>query len=292
MPELWTNGVRLHYAVEGEGAEVLLLHPVGLDLTAWDALAGVLSNDFRVLRVDLRGHGQSAALPPSNLADFVTDVHLLLGTLRCTPVDVIGLSLGGMVAQLLAIEYPDDVRSLVLAATASTFSPAMREMLIDRGMTAEREGMQAVVQPTLERWFTPGFLHSEVVARCRQRLLTDDVACWTATWRAMAALETLPRLNEIHVPTFVVTGDADASTPPSAAQTIVDSIGGARLSILAGAPHLAPYERPDLFTPLVLSFLGSETKGQVLGQALLDGIQPEEDQASHTPGVALPPMGH
>lgn len=255
MPEILTNGVRLHYVVEGEGATVLLLHPIGLDLTWWDTLSTALHDDFRVLRVDLRGHGHSEALPPSCLEDFVADIHTLLQALHCTGAHVIGLSLGGMVAQLLAIEYPDDVRSLILAATASTFSPTMREVLMNRAVTAEREGMQAVVQATLERWFTPGFLSSDIVARCRQRLLADSVRCWAATWRAIAALDILPRLNEIHVPTFVVAGDADASTPPSVAQSIADSIRGARLSILPGAPHLAPFERPDLFTPFVLSFL-------------------------------------
>lgn len=255
MPLASVNGVRLHYEVKGNGATVLLLHPIGLDLTWWQSLADALCSEFLVLSVDLRGHGQSEVIPPSRLEDVVADTHALLDTLRLAPVHVVGLSLGGMVAQLLALEYPNDVRSLVLAATASTFAPEQRELLIARGTKAERGGMQAIVQETLERWFTPAFLNTEVAARCRQRLLSNDVHCWAATWRAIAALDVVPRLKELHVPTLVVTGDMDASTPPSVAQRSAESIQGAILRILPGVSHLAAFEQPEHFNPLVHSFL-------------------------------------
>src|SRR3989338_2014511 len=126
-----------------------------------------------------------------------------------------------------------------------------------RGEAAEQGGMAAVVQPTLERWFTAGFLDSPLVAHCRQRLLANDVGAWAATWRAIAELDTLPQLSEIRAPTLVTTGDADVSTPVPAAQVIAEHIPGAILKVMPGAPHMAPYERPDLFNPLVLEFLRS-----------------------------------
>ncbi|WP_166173081.1 alpha/beta fold hydrolase [Rubrobacter tropicus] len=250
------KSVSLRHEVEGEGETVLLLHPVGLDLTWCGPLAERLRPHFRVLRVDLRGHGGSPVPPgPWRIEDLAADVHALLGATRLGPAHVVGLLLGGMVAQVLAIDHPDDVRSLVLSGTACTFAPSVREALAARGAAAEDCGMQAVVRPTLERWFTPGFLGSELVERCRQRLLSDNVAGWAATWRAISVFDALPRLREISVPSLVAAGSVDTSTPPEVARTIAEAIPGATLHTMPGAPHMAPFERPDLFDPLVLTFL-------------------------------------
>lgn len=252
------NGLRLHYQIEGQGPLVLFLHPVGLDLTWWKPQVEALRSEFQVLRLDFRGHGESAiASPPYTLLDFANDAHALLEVLRLAPAHVIGLSLGGMVAQLLALEYPADVHSLVLADTLCTLPDAARQAMRARGEAAELGGMAAVAQPTLERWFTAGFLDSPLVTHCRQRLLANDVGAWAATWRAIAELDTLPRLTEIRAPTLVTTGDGDVSTPVPAAEVIANHIPGAILKIMPGAPHIAPYERPDLFNPLVVEFLRS-----------------------------------
>lgn len=252
------NGVRLHYRVEGQGPAVLLLHPVGLDLTWWELQVDALRPVFQVIRLDFRGHGESEVAPfPYTLADFANDAHALIGALGIGPVHVVGLSLGGMVAQVLALEYPEDARSLVLAATACTLPAEARPAMRARGEAAEQGGMAAVVKPALERWFTPGFLGTPLVARCRERLLANDVGAWAATWRAIADLDTLLRLGEISVPTLVTTGDADLSTPVPAARVIADHVRGAILRVMAGAPHMAPFERPDLFNPVVIEFLRS-----------------------------------
>ncbi len=252
------NRLRLHYRIEGQGPVVLLLHPVGLDLTWWEPQVEALRSEFQVLRLDFRGHGESAiASPPYTLVDFANDAHALLEALKLAPAHVIGLSLGGMVAQVLALEYPADVRSMVLAGTLCTLPAAARQAMRARGEAAEQGGRAAVVQPTIERWFTGGFLESPLVAQCRQCLLTNEVGAWAATWRAIAELDTLPRLSEIRASTLVTTGDADVSTPVAAAQIIADHIPGAILKVMPGAPHMAPYERPDLFNPLVLEFLRS-----------------------------------
>lgn len=250
------NGIELHYELAGEGPAVLLLHPVGLDLSWWEPQVEALRSEFQVLRLDFRGHGESAlAPPPYTIVDFADDAHAFLQALEINAAHVIGLSLGGMVAQELALGYPAAVRSLILTNTLCTLPTQARQAMRARGEAAKQGGMAAVVKPTLERWFTPGFIRSPLVARCRERLLANDVDAWAATWNAIADLDTLPRLSGIHVPTLVTTGDADVSTPVSAAQVIADHIEGATLRVMAGAPHMAPYERPDLFNPLVLEFL-------------------------------------
>ena len=124
------NRLRLHYQLEGQGPVVLLLHPVGLDLPWWESQVEALRSEFQVLRPDFRGHGESAiASPPYTLVDFANDAHALLEELKLAPAHVIGLSLGGMVAQVLAREYPADVRSLVLADTLCTLPDAARQTL-------------------------------------------------------------------------------------------------------------------------------------------------------------------
>ena len=256
--ELKVNGLQLHYQLDGQGPAVLLLHPVGLDLTWWDLQVEALRSEFQVLRMDFRGHGKSAiAPPPYTLAKFAADAQALLGALHMGPVHVIGLSLGGMVAQVLALEFPTEVHSLILSNTLCTLPAEARQAMRARGEVAEQGGMATVIEPTIERWFTRGFLDSPLVARCRRHLLAQDVGAWASTWRAIADLDTLPRLGEIHVPTLVTTGDADVSTPVAAAQSIANHITGAVLKVIPGAPHMAPYERPELFNPLVLEFLRS-----------------------------------
>jgi len=258
MPYVGVGRFHLYYEIEGDGQTVVLLHAVGLDLTCWEAQAEALAPHFRVLRVDLRGHGRSDVPPPPyTLEGFAEDVHELLGALQLAPAHVIGLSLGGMVAQVLALDYPQAVRSLVLADTNSTLPPDARPAMVERGEAAKHGGMSAVVDTTLARWFTPGFMGADVVARCRERLLADDVGAWAATWQAISELNTEPRLPGIRVRTLVITGENDVSAPVARAQAMAALIPGARLEIVAGASHMAPLEHPALFNATVLAFLRS-----------------------------------
>ncbi len=256
MPYATVANTCFYYEIGGEGPTVVLLHPVGLDSSCWSLQVEALLPKFRVVRPDFRGHGRSDVTPPPyTLGGLAADVHLLLQQLRQTPAHVIGLSLGGMVAQVLALEHPEVVRSLVLADTNSTMPPEARRAMIERGEVAIRGGMTSVLDSTLARWFTPAFLSSEVVARCRERLLADDVQGWAGGWQAISGVDTDPRLGEIRVPTLVMVGELDVSAPVSRARAMAERIPGASLHVVAGAPHMAPLERPELFNPPLLDFL-------------------------------------
>jgi 3-oxoadipate enol-lactonase len=256
MPYTTTASVRIYYEFEGQGPTVLLLHPVGLDSTCWRAQVAVFASHFEVLRVDLRGHGRSDTPPPPySLSEYAGDIHALLRELRRGPAHVLGLSLGGMVGQVLALEHPADVRSLVLADTNSTLGPDARRAIVERGEAAKRGGMVSILDTTLARWFTPDFMGSEIVAQTRARLLADNVEGWAAAWRAISELDTEPRLTEIRVPTLVIIGEGDLSVPVSRARAMADRIPGAAFHVVPGAPHMAPLENPDLFNLPVLDFL-------------------------------------
>ena len=247
----------LHCEVTGTGRDLVLLHPVGLDHTFWQSLATAAARTHRVIAIDLRGHGRS---PPADkgtsLDDYVDDIHATIAQHCKAAAGVLGLSFGGMLAQMLALRHPEDVAGLVLCGCTGGFADEVRPVLRERGLAAERDGMEAIVAATIERWFTPAFRADPAVERVRQRLRTDDAVSWSAAWHAMSTFHALPRLGEIAVPTLVIAGELDAATPVAGATKLAESIRGARLRVLASAPHMMQIERADDYTAAVMQFLG------------------------------------
>lgn len=248
--------VSLNSKVEGRGPHVVLLHPVGLDLACWDAVADRLARDYTVLRPDLAGHGLSA-LPRdgASLADYADDVHELLVTLAFGPAAVVGLSFGGMVAQVLALRHPADVAGLVVCGCGATFPAAIRDVLRERGDSATRGGMEAVLDETLQRWFTPGFISGGGAEATRLRLLADRPAGWAAAWHAISELDVFAQLPGIAVPTLCLAGELDVAAPPVMLQAVAAQIPGARAQVLPLAPHMMQIETADGFAAAVEAFL-------------------------------------
>jgi 3-oxoadipate enol-lactonase len=249
----------LHYRIDGSGPRVLLLHPVGLDLTFFEPLAEELSQSYRVLRIDMRGHGGSPpghdAHPP-HLEDYADDIHALLRELRYTPAAVIGFSFGGMLAQHLAFRHQGDVNALVASACSSTLSDASRKAVAERGAVAEREGMAAVVDATIERWFTDAFRQAGGDDPVRRRLLSNDVRSWREAWTAIAQVNTAPYLSSIKVPTLCLAGGCDVSAPPPVVEAIAKGIPGACFAVIPGAPHMLFIEQPQTVAIEISDFLG------------------------------------
>ena len=146
------------------------------------------------------------AQPANGLRDYVDDVHRLLAALAFAPAVVIGFLFGGMLAELLALEYPDDVNALVIAACPSTLTDQGRAIMAERGALAERDGIAAGLDATMARWFTESFRRGGGDASFRARISTTDVSGWVQAWRAMAAINTAPRLESIAVPTLCLAG--------------------------------------------------------------------------------------
>jgi 3-oxoadipate enol-lactonase len=247
--------VELNHRIDGSGPRVLLLHAVGMDLTLLDALAAILSKEFTILRADLRGHGKSPYVPAASLEDYADDVHALLAKLSFAPCAVAGFALGGMVTQALAVKYPQDVRALVIASCAHAQTPDSAKALALRATDAQRDGMTAILDVTMRRWFTDPFIARGADAAVRQRLRTDDVRAWSDAFNAMANIDTAPRLKAIKVPTLCLVGEIDKSTPPPVVRAIADTIPGARFAILPGAPHMPFFEIPEETACVVGGFL-------------------------------------
>jgi len=254
-----TNG--LNYELGGRGPFVVLLHPVGLDLTFLAPVAEILRNEFTVLTVDQRGHGKSpASAPAHSLVDYADDLHALLTRLALTPVAIVGFSFGGMVAQELALKYSQDVSALVVCASRASLPTAARDIARARGDDARQRGMGEVLEATLDRWFTPAFRASGKEGTAKARLLSDNVEGWAQAWYAMAAVDTLPRLGSIRAPTLCLAGELDKSSPPETMKEMAAAIPDARYAELKGAPHMLFREQPEATARIVGDFLRNALK--------------------------------
>jgi 3-oxoadipate enol-lactonase len=256
----------LHYSVRAPRSgkaprhTVVLSHALGCDLTMWDQLATLLAADCRVIAYDHRGHGSSDTLPGmASMADLADDAARLLRELDSGPVVWVGLSMGGMVGQELALRHPSLVRALVLANTTSGYPEAARAVWEQRIATVREQGIEAIADAVMGRYFHDGFraAHAAIVARFRQRLVTTDAPGYIACCNAVGKMDTAARLGAIAAPTLVIAGELDQGTPVSMAQELAAGIPGAKLEVLAGASHLSAIEQPKAFAEAVQGFLAT-----------------------------------
>ena len=264
MPILQANGIDLYYEEAGNGPTLLLLNGEGGNTLDWAALLPALTDRFQVITFDARGAGRSSAPPgPYSTRQMADDAAAVLDHVGAARAHVVGLSLGGMVAQELALAHPERVDRMALLAThARPASPALWDAWTTFFVQAqERELDRAGVVLWFMAWmFTPAFMarHEQVMEAVAQ--WQDDPLLATAHGRgapgaAARAHDTLERLPLIAAPTLVVVGDQDILTPAAAARELAEGIRGARLQVLEGGGHLALFEREAAFTDALLAFL-------------------------------------
>ena len=242
----------------GAGAPVLLVHAIGCDHRMWDGLGIALSTRFRVIRMDVRGHGRSAVTPgPYTLDQLADDARELLDSLKIDKAHWVGLSMGGMIGQAFALRHPSRLRKLVLANTTSTYGTQGPEMWEARAKAVGEGGMAAVKELAMQRYFTDDFRASstDIVDRIGSGFLATDPAGYIACCNAIRDLDFSGDLHRIKAPTLVIAGEKDAGTPVAMSKAIADAIPGARLAVIQGASHLSAVENPEAFNKLVEDFL-------------------------------------
>jgi 3-oxoadipate enol-lactonase len=213
-----------------------------------------------LIAIDFRGHGRSSKIEGKiKLGDLADDVAAVIKDEDLVSAHIVGVSMGGMVAQHLALSYPRLVRSLILCSTASTFPEAFRSVIRGRGEFNANAGMQSIVQSTLEGWFSPATQSSELAKQCTERLLRNDPHSWSACWEAISRLNTLPELSHLNCPALVVAGACDARTPPSAAAQIAEAVAGSTLVTIPEAFHMGAFENPAQFLSVFSRFLADRT---------------------------------
>jgi 3-oxoadipate enol-lactonase len=257
---LKTNGTSLWIEESGAaGAPIVLLsHSLGSSAVMWRPQLPALEPDWRVLRVDTRGHGRSAAPDgPYSFEQLAADLVGALDLLGIEAVHFVGLSMGGMIGQALGIFHPGRLLSLTLCDTAASNPPGAREIWEARIAQVEREGSAPLLESTLERWLSPEFRRRRppILEEIRRQFLETSPQGYAGCCRAIMALDYRERLSAIGVPTLVVVGEDDPGTPVAAARELATGIAGARLEIIPAARHLSNVEQPEIFNRILTAFL-------------------------------------
>lgn len=242
---------------------VVLIHAVGHDLTYWDRQIEALSPSYNVVAFDLPGHGRSAG--SSSDWSFPYAAHVvaeLIHEVSAAPVHLVGISFGGMIAQVAALTRPQLIRSLTLIGTAPSFPNEVRGSMRARAELVRTQGMAAVVESSLERWFTQETRERrpDIMDRLTKTLLADDAATHATIWDMISGLDLDNRLSEISCPTLVLVGEKDPSTPPAIASRLAGAIKGSSLVVVPEASHIVTVEAPSAVNTALLGFLAGSAR--------------------------------
>jgi 3-oxoadipate enol-lactonase len=252
-------GVRLAYQVDGspDRPALLLSNSLGSTMALWDEQVGVLSHRYCVIRYDLRGHGESAAVPRDyTLDELGHDALAVLDACRVARAHVCGISLGGMTAMWLAAHASSRVNHLVLANTGARIGSD--DMWQGRIAQVRAEGMAAIARQAMGRWFTSAFIAEapDTVRNFQAMLEGCDPAGYVGCCAALRDADVRPVLRSIRARTLVIAGTHDPATPVADHQALRDAIRGAQLVELDAA-HLSNVEQPRAFTDAVLTLLSA-----------------------------------
>jgi 3-oxoadipate enol-lactonase len=254
------NGIQMNYELTGkdDGQVVALSHSLGSSLLMWEPQRDALEPHYRVLRYDTRGHGGSGAPKGAYTFDLLgEDAIALLDALGISTVHWVGLSMGGMIGQQLALHYPDRLESLVLCDTAAALGEDAQSIWQERIDTAWGKGMEGLVDQVMERWFSASFpdRNPEMVARIRKQFLDTPVEGYVGCGEAIRKLNFLDQLSAIKIPTLVMVGEDDPGTPVSFSKAIHERILKSKLVVVPSARHLSNVEQPASFNASLLEFL-------------------------------------
>ncbi|MDH5667136.1 MAG: alpha/beta fold hydrolase [Nitrospira sp.] len=253
------NGISLAYQDRGTGLPLIFLHAFPLNRTMWAPQEEALSSRFRVITVDLRGHGESdAPLWHYTLDQAADDVRALMDHLSIGQAVLVGLSMGGYILFSFYRRYPDRVKGLILADTkAQADTPDGRDARFQMAQIAYRQGPAAIADIMLSKLLSPETITAkpDLVRTVRSMIEGNQISGIAGDLMAMAERpDSTPVLETMACPTQIIVGERDQATPPSEAKFMADRIPRARLTVIPDAAHLANVEQPDTFTQIVHVF--------------------------------------
>jgi 3-oxoadipate enol-lactonase len=254
---------RIHYDIVGpvDAPKVCMLHSLSSDGSVWaEQLQPLLAAGWRVLRLDMRGHGGSDPAGDPSVSDLAADVVASLDFLGIDHVHLVGLSIGGMIGQAFAIEHGARLHSLMLCGTSPKAVPGGMEMWNARFAAIEAAGsVEPLADDSMTRWFTDGFRprRPDQWHQIRNTIASTSPSGYIAGARAIIAFDVLAQLPSVTTPTLVVCGDEDPGTPPEGNRQIAALIPGARYEEIASARHLPMMEHPETFNRIMMTWLSS-----------------------------------
>jgi 3-oxoadipate enol-lactonase len=248
--------VALHWREDGDpgGAPVVFANSLGTDLRLWDDVVPLLPPGLRIIRYDKRGHGLSSCPPaPYSMGALVTDAERLLDHLGVTGCVFVGLSIGGMIAQGLAVKRLDLVRGMVISNTAAKIGTA--QMWEERIAAVRAGGIEALADAVMERWFSKPFRQTEALAGWRNMLVRQPAEGYIGCGAAIAGTDFYTTTATLTLPTLAIAGTEDGSTPPDLVRETADLIKGSRFHLMRGAGHLPCVEKPGEYADFLTAFL-------------------------------------
>jgi 3-oxoadipate enol-lactonase len=260
------NGIDLACQVDGpeDGPVLFLSHTLATSRAMWRQQIPHFARQYRIVSIDMRGHGESAAPDyPYSLEMLSEDVIGVLDSLGIErPVIFLGISIGAMIGQALALRHADRLRALVLCSAVSRMPPEARAMWDQRIESIRKDGIESQVQLTLERWLSQEFRtrDPDTTKWVADMIRATPVAGMIGCARAIQKLDYTDQLGRIALPTLIIAGEKDPGAPVAAAEVIRDAIKGSRLEVIPNCLHQAPIEATESFNRMVGDFLARHAK--------------------------------
>ncbi|HBZ44300.1 MAG TPA: 3-oxoadipate enol-lactonase [Maritimibacter sp.] len=250
--------IRTHYADEGpnDAPTVLFANSLGTDFRLWDGVVDRLPDTLRIIRYDKRGHGLTTAPDgPYFMGDLVKDAGRLLDHLAAKDVVVVGLSIGGFIAQGLAAERLDIVRAMVLSNTAAKIGT--HQMWDERVAQVRAKGVEALADATMERWFSKAFRaeNPDTVGAFRNMMTRQPLEGYAGCAAAIGESDLYESTARLKLPTLGIAGSEDGSTPPDMVRETTDLVAGSKFHLIRGSGHLPCVDNPDTYADVLVGFL-------------------------------------
>jgi (E)-2-((N-methylformamido)methylene)succinate hydrolase len=237
---------------------IVLIHGVGLDHTMWNRVLPGLGHR-RFVTYDLLGHGSSAPLPSGSDLSALVDQLRSVCDAEPFPIDIVGFSLGALIAQCLALSSPERVRRLILVSGVFNRSADERSTILERVADVREGGYLNNVAAAIDRWFAPEFAaaHPDVLAAVTERMMSNDVASYANAYEIFATADEAlaAQVHRITCPTLVVTGEHDPRSTPAMSHALAATVANGHAVVLPGARHLTPLEVPDALARLITTFV-------------------------------------
>ncbi|WP_223428584.1 3-oxoadipate enol-lactonase [Tateyamaria pelophila] len=250
--------VRLHYRIDGpkDGAPVVFANSLGTDMRLWDPILPMLPEGLRILRFDKRGHGLSTCPPGAySMGALVSDTEKLMDHLGFQDAFFVGLSIGGMIAQGLAVKRLDLMRAMVLSNTGARIGNG--DIWADRIAAVENGGIESLADAVMERWFSADFRASVDLELWRNMLVRQENAGYAGCSAAISGTDFYTTTASLRLPTLGIAGSEDGSTPPDLVRETVDLIPGSKFHLIRKAGHLPCVEKPQEYAAVITDFMRS-----------------------------------
>ena len=253
------GALRLHYSLTGPetGPTVVFANSLGTDFRLWDKILPLLPEGLRILRFNKRGHGLSdVPRGPYSMGALIGDIENLMDHLGLKDTIFVGLSIGGLIAQGLAAKRLDLVRAMVLSNTAAKIGT--RDIWAERIRAVEEGGLEAIVDPTMQRWFSASFRETNEFHAWRNLFLRTPPEGWTGCSAAISGSDFISTTSALRLPTLAIAGSEDGSTPPDLVFETAELIPGAQTALIRRAGHLPCVEQPQEYARILNEFLKAQ----------------------------------